>query len=105
LLERKLIFLEKETEQRESLLGEVLKISNIEPTAMSTRIEKLLAQKNEKICDLRYELARVSKTHDDLLEIFKAKMIKYGIPVDELGPSVPLNQPRKLTSSASRTKR
>jgi hypothetical protein len=105
LLERKLIFLEKETEQRESLLGEVLKISNIEPTAMSTRIEKLLAQKNEKICDLRYELAKVSKAHDDLLEIFKSKMIHYGIPVDELGPTVPLNQPRKVSASTSRLKR
>lgn len=106
LLERKLSFLEKETEQRESLLGEVLKISNIEPTAMSTRIEKLLAQKNEKIQDLRYELARVSKTHDDLLEVFKTKMIKYGIPIEELGPALPLNQPRKMSAtSPSRVKR
>lgn len=95
MLERKLTFLEKETEQRESLLGEVLKVSNIEPTAMSTRIEKLLAQKNEKICDLRYELARVSKAHDDLLECFKAKMIKYGISVDELGPALPMKTHRK----------
>ena len=105
LLERKLIFLEKETEQRESLLGEVLKISNIEPSAMSTRIERLLSQKNEKICDLRYELARVMKAHDDLLEIFKAKMIKYGIPVDELGSTLPLNQPKKASASTSRIKR
>lgn len=97
MLERKLSFLEKETEQRESLLGELMKISNIEPTAttLSTRIEKLLAQKNEKICDLRYELARVSKAHDDLLEIFKAKMSKYGISVDELGTTLPLNQQKK----------
>jgi len=100
LLERKLSFLEKETEQRETLLGEVLKLSNIEPTAMSTRIEKLLAQKNEKIQDLRYELARVTKTHDDLLEIFKAKMIKFGIPIEELGSSTaPLMQPRKPSTS------
>lgn len=99
LLERKLSFLEKETEQRESLLGEVLKISNIEPTAMSTRIEKLLAQKNEKIGDLRYELARLSKAHDDMLEVFKAKMIKYGIPIEELGPSLPMNFPKKTAPS------
>lgn len=100
LLERKLSFLENETEQRESLLGEVLKISNIDSTAMSTRIEKLLAHKNEKIQDLRYELARVSKAHDDLLEVFKAKMMKFGIPIEELGSTVPLIQPRKFTSSS-----
>lgn len=100
LLERKLSFLEKETEQRESLLGEVLKISNVEPTAMSTRIEKLLAQKNERICDLRYELARIGKAHDDLLEIFKAKMIKYGIPIEELGPALNVNLRKKVSSTA-----
>lgn len=103
MLERKLSFLEKETEQRESLLGEVLKVSNIEPTAISVRIEKLLSQKNEKIQDLRYELARVSKAHDDLLEIYKAKMIKFGIPIEEFG-SLPFNQPRKCASSYSRVK-
>lgn len=100
MLERKLSFLEKETEQRESLLGEVLKASNIEPTAMSVRIEKLLSQKNEKIQDLRYELARVSKAYDDLLEIYKSKMIKFGIPIEELG-MMPFHQ-RKVKSSFSR---
>lgn len=39
LLERKLTFLEKETEQRESLLAEVLKVSNLEPTAMSVSLQ------------------------------------------------------------------
>lgn len=72
---------------------------------MSTRIEKLLAQKNEKIGDLRYELARLSKAHDDMLEVFKAKMIKYGIPIEELGPCLPLNLPKKLPTTALRGKR
>ncbi|KAG5683425.1 hypothetical protein PVAND_012707 [Polypedilum vanderplanki] len=105
MLERKLSFLEKETEQRESLLGEVLKVSNIsiEPTAISVRIEKLLSQKNEKIQDLRYELAKVGKAYDDLLEIYKAKMIKFGIPIEEVG-MMPFNQPRKSVSSMSRMK-
>lgn len=102
MLERKLIFLEKEREQRESLLGEVLKISNIEPTAMSTRIEKLLSQKNEKIGDLRYEIARLTKVYDDMLEIFKAKMIKYGIPIQELGQVLPMSQPKVQDLKAKR---
>lgn len=58
-----------------------------------------MAQKNEKIQDLRYELARVMKSHDDLLEIFKAKMIKFGVPIEELG-TIPLNQPRKFSPSS-----
>lgn len=103
LLERKLSFLENESEQRESLLGEVLKISNVEPSAMSTRIEKLLSQKNERICDLRYELARITKAHDDLLEIFKAKMIKYGIPIEELGPALSVNLRKKVSTTPTTT--
>lgn len=85
-------------------MGEVLKISNIEPTAMSMRIEKLLAQKNEKIGDLRYELARLSKAHDDMIEVFKAKLIKYGIPIEELGPALPMN-PKKPSTSRDFTRK
>lgn len=84
LLERKLEVLQKETEQREAILGEVLTLAGMEPQTLSLRIEKLLAQKNEKIEDLRYELARMSKAYDDLLATFESKMIQHGIPVEEI---------------------
>lgn len=83
-------------------MGEVLTMSNLEPSAMSVRIEKLLSQKNEKIQDLRYELARVCKLHEDLIETFKAKMIKFGIPLEELG-FLPVNSPRNIKFSAGST--
>lgn len=84
LLERKLEVLQKETEQREAILGEVLTLAGMEPQTLSLRIEKLLAQKNEKIEDLRYELARMSKAYDDLLATFESKMIQHGIPIEEI---------------------
>lgn len=72
---------------------------------MSIRIEKLLAQKNEKIQDLRYELARICKMHDDLLETFKAKMIKFGIPVEELGFLPSNSQSIKFSAGSAHSKR
>lgn len=47
--------------------------------------QKLLANKNATIKDLQYELARVSKAHDDLLETYEEKLVQYGIPKSELG--------------------
>lgn len=85
LLERKLLNLQKDTEKREAILGEVLTVAGMEPQNLSVRIEKLLQNKNEKIQDLRYELARVCKAHDDLLETYEAKMVQFGIPKEELG--------------------
>ncbi|XP_062542046.1 dynein regulatory complex subunit 4 isoform X2 [Armigeres subalbatus] len=84
LLERKLEYIEKQTEQREAILGEVLSLAGIEPQSLSIRIEKLLVQKNDKIQDLRYELARVSKMYDDLLSLMEAKLAKFGITLKDL---------------------
>ncbi|XP_055585613.1 dynein regulatory complex subunit 4 [Uranotaenia lowii] len=84
LLERKLEYIEKQTEQREAILGEVLSLAGIEPQSLSVRIEKLLVQKNDKIQDLRYELARVSKMYDDLLSLVEAKLAKFGISLKDL---------------------
>lgn len=77
--------MEKESEKREAILGEVLNLAGIEPQSFSIRIEKLVSEKNEKIADLRYELARVTKAHDDLLKTMEVKMHEFGIPIDELG--------------------
>ena len=83
-MERKLEYIEKQTEQREAILGEVLSLAGIEPQSLSIRIEKLLVEKNEKIQDLRYELARTSKMYDDLLSTVESKLSKYGISLKDL---------------------
>lgn len=44
-----------------------------------------MSKKNATITDLQYELARVCKAHDDLLETFEEKLQQYGIPKQELG--------------------
>lgn len=88
LLERKLQALGDTLEKQEAQLNEVLAASNLDPTALSTvtrKLEDVLDTKNNAIKDLQYELARVSKAHNDLLRTYEAKMRAFGIPVDELG--------------------
>ena len=47
--------------------------------------QELLCRKNAALQDLQYELARVCKAHDDLLQTYEAKLKQYGIPKEELG--------------------
>lgn len=45
----------------------------------------MLNRKNTAIQDLQYELAKVCKSHDDLLAAYESKLQEYGIPKTELG--------------------
>ncbi|XP_063294430.1 dynein regulatory complex subunit 4 [Pelobates fuscus] len=88
LLERKLSALGDMLEKKEAQLNEVLAASNLDPTALTAvtrKLEDVLDSKNSAIKDLQYELARVCKSHNDLLRTYEAKMRAFGIPADELG--------------------
>lgn len=34
---------------------------------------------------LQYDVAKVSKAHNDLIRVYEAKLTEFGVPVDELG--------------------
>ena len=40
---------------------------------------------NGAIKDLQYELARVTKAHNDVIRVYESKLTEFGIPVEELG--------------------
>uniref|UniRef100_A0A1I8NVA8 Dynein regulatory complex subunit 4 n=1 Tax=Stomoxys calcitrans TaxID=35570 RepID=A0A1I8NVA8_STOCA len=95
LLERKIAIMEREGEKQEIMLKEtietcaaVAKASGREmesPLELERRVENVLDEKNKLIQELRYELARLTKAHDDLLATYEAKLVQYGIPKEELG--------------------
>uniref|UniRef100_UPI00398E5D9F dynein regulatory complex subunit 4 n=1 Tax=Pristiophorus japonicus TaxID=55135 RepID=UPI00398E5D9F len=88
ILEQKLCVLSDCLEKKEAQLNEVLAASNLDPTALTMitrKLEDVLDSKNNVIKDLQYELARVCKAHNDLLRTYEAKLVAFGIPVDELG--------------------
>lgn len=88
LLEKKVEELEKEREKKEAQLNEVLAASNLDPIMLGNitrKLDEVLDAKNKAIKDLQYELARVTKAHNDVINVYNAKLSEFGIPVDELG--------------------
>ncbi|XP_055002355.1 dynein regulatory complex subunit 4 isoform X2 [Sorex araneus] len=88
VLERKLQALSATVEKKEVQLNEVLAASNMDPgalTLVSRKLEDVLDSKNNTIKDLQYELARVCKAHNDLLRTYEAKLLAFGIPLDNVG--------------------
>ncbi|XP_073828629.1 growth arrest specific protein 8 [Musca autumnalis] len=95
LLERKIAIMEREGEKQEIMLKETLDTcaavvksvgKDIEsPIDLERRVENVLDEKNKLIQELRYELARLTKAHDDLLATYESKLQQYGIPKEELG--------------------
>ena len=86
LLEKKLKALVELLEQREAQFSEIMTLCQIDPEILSTvnnKVEDLLNKKNAAIQDLEFELAKASKSHDDVLRTYDAILIKYNIPKEE----------------------
>ncbi|KAG2494700.1 hypothetical protein HYH03_007215 [Edaphochlamys debaryana] len=106
VLEKKLEAMGEALEMKEAQLAEVLTAANLDPgtlAAINNRLEEVLDNKNqggwgrggvvEEVLDnknqvikaLQYDVAKVSKAHNDLIRVYEAKLTEFGIPVDELG--------------------
>lgn len=89
LLERKIAALLREDEKRNIIMRKTLATCAPEAAAQLGEADKTISDvvdsKNQTIIDLRYELAKAWKAHDDLLETYECKLKQYGIPTDELG--------------------
>ena len=88
LLERKLGAMAEQLEKKEAQLGEVLAAANLDPAVLqqlSSKLESVLDSKNQLIKQLQYDVAKISKAHNDLIRVYEAKLAEFGIPVEELG--------------------
>ncbi|KAJ8977985.1 hypothetical protein NQ317_004529 [Molorchus minor] len=85
LLQRRLETLTHVAEQREVTIGELTAAARSPPARTNKQLEEILAKKDATISDLQYDLARVGKAHDDLLETYEQKLKNFGIPKEELG--------------------
>lgn len=45
----------------------------------------MLGQKNNIIKSLQSDLGKVSKAHNDLINVYEARLAEYGIPPEDLG--------------------
>ncbi|CAH1164040.1 unnamed protein product [Phaedon cochleariae] len=85
LLQKRIQTLGQVAEHREIIIGELNATLKEPPARSNSKLEEIVSKKNAVISDLQYELARVCKAHDDLLETFEEKLVQFGIPKQELG--------------------
>ena len=88
MLERKLVAMQEQLEKKEAQLGEVLAASNLDPATLqqvNKKLEEVLDSKNQMIKALQYDVAKISKAHNDLIRVYEAKLTEFGVPVEELG--------------------
>lgn len=97
ILEKKLDQLTEKLEVKDAQFDEVLKSTNLDERSilmLNQKIEEVLGTKNFAIKNLRYDVARVAKSHNDLIRTYTAHLRHLGVPADNLG-FVPLD-PRSI---------
>jgi hypothetical protein len=47
---------------------------------VNKKLEEVLTNKNSIIRALQFDVAKVSKAHNDLIRVYEAKLAEYGIP-------------------------
>eukprot|EP00033_Pygsuia_biforma_P001558 GCRY01001757.1.p1 GENE.GCRY01001757.1~~GCRY01001757.1.p1 ORF type:complete len:468 (-),score=123.98 GCRY01001757.1:514-1917(-) len=88
LLEKKLNTISESLEKKEAQLQETIAAANLDPAALgqvTSKLEDILDTKNAQLKEMQFEVAKVSKQHNDMLRTFQAKLQEYGIPPEELG--------------------
>ena len=88
ILERKLEAVGDALEKKEAQLGEVLSASNLDPGTLARvtkKLDEVLDSKNQLIKALQFDVAKVSKAHNDVIRVYEAKLAEFGVPAEELG--------------------
>jgi myosin heavy subunit len=86
LLETKISALQEQVEKRDAQIREVIKISKLDDLSVehvTGQMEDVIEEKNKHIRDLRFEVEKLKKMHNDLLHVIVDKMRQYGIPTEE----------------------
>lgn len=52
---------------------------------VNQRLDEVLENKNSVIKALKWDVAKVSKAHNDLIRVYEAKLAEFGVPAEELG--------------------
>lgn len=84
-LESALVELQDQYRVKNAQFGAVLRASNLDPTVLQNvtrKLDDVLTTKNEQIDLLRYEVAKASKAHADLVRVFEARLAQFGVPSD-----------------------
>lgn len=102
LLEKKLESLKSNLEKKDIQLGEVLRHANLDPSSLaslSRKLEDMIESKNNALRGLQYDLAKVTKTYNDMVRAFQTKLAEHAIPIDDLGFQPLIFQPKSYEAA------
>eukprot|EP01138_Halocafeteria_seosinensis_P002230 gb/GECG01002282.1/.p1 GENE.gb/GECG01002282.1/~~gb/GECG01002282.1/.p1 ORF type:complete len:180 (+),score=26.02 gb/GECG01002282.1/:1-540(+) len=88
LLEQKLDAIAEEHENKSAQLQEVISAAELDPSALemvNERLDSILGERSRMLKDLQYQVARVTKAHNDALRVYEAKLQDMGIDTSKLG--------------------
>jgi len=88
VLEQKLSNMSASLEKKDLVLSEVMNNMHLDPAAVQTvnyRMEEVMDNKNNLIKDLQWEADKAIKAHNNLIQIYEAKLREYAISPEELG--------------------
>lgn len=74
-------------EVKKAQFTSVLRASNLDPVVLQSVTKKLddvLSSKNDQLAELKYEIAKIQKAHDDLVRVYESKLRELGVPADQL---------------------
>lgn len=72
--------------------AQALRAGNLDPTLFATvtrKLDEVLDQRNAMISDLKYQIARVIKAHNDTARAYAGKLQQLGIAAEEVQVKVP----------------
>ena len=100
VLEQKLKLLEEEFGNKQAQLTQVLNQGGLDPAVVrevTSKLESVLAVKNNLISDLEYQVHLATKTYNDTVSVYESKLTGMGIPVTDVSfekiPSITSTMP------------
>lgn len=99
LLEKNLNELEKILQTKLGQFDLAVEAAQLDPEAVSMLAEQLndvLDVRNQLVSDLRYNILRVTKAHEDMMRTMHEKFDEFGIPFDQSIGRLPGNRPKDV---------
>eukprot|EP00416_Gambierdiscus_australes_P039960 CAMPEP_0171103368 /NCGR_PEP_ID=MMETSP0766_2-20121228/58878_1 /TAXON_ID=439317 /ORGANISM="Gambierdiscus australes, Strain CAWD 149" /LENGTH=459 /DNA_ID=CAMNT_0011563787 /DNA_START=89 /DNA_END=1464 /DNA_ORIENTATION=- len=88
ILEKKIDAVEEALETTEAQVSELWASANVDPstqTAISQKLDQVIAYKNDIVAQLEEEVQRIRDSHATMVKTYESKLAEYGIPPEELG--------------------
>ncbi len=86
-LEQLLYDASEQFERKKAQFTEIVRSARLDPVVLQSvtrKLDDVLTAKNTQIGELRYEIQKLAKAHNDLVRVYESKLEELGIPHEDL---------------------